>query len=333
MRVCVTGACGFIGSELVKRLEKDGHEVIAVDSNDKYTSCKESYDWQEIYNTNDYNFLNDVDFIYLLGANSDTRETEEKIKISNIASPLKMIVEANHRNIPIVFASSASIYGERRTYKNKLSPQTPYAMSKFKVDNFINTDFAECNSLGKIACLRYHNVYGAYETPKGNMASIISKWIDNHINGISTNVLFYGSDKIKRDFIHVDDVNDINVMFLDFYIKYGQLPDNNTYDVGSGVATSFERVAKEIKKHTKCSIQYTINPYDSKNYQFYTKADIKNISDIYTWLYDKPYKPRSISEGVLNTLILKTETNVEQNPKHRIGSSHSTTPVQDLSVH
>jgi ADP-L-glycero-D-manno-heptose 6-epimerase len=168
-----------------------------------------------------------------------------------------------------------------------------YGKSKAKVEEFIT--FLR---LGSVVALRYHNVYGATESHKGGMASIVSKWFDNYNKGILTNDLFFGSNDIKRDFIHVDDVNSINLMMLHFYNKYKQLPDVNILDVGVGVATSFGRVASSIIKHTNGAIQYCINPYDETNYQFYTKADIKGISDIYLWLYDKPFTPMNIEEGV-----------------------------------
>ena len=76
------------------------------------------------------------------------------------------------------------------------------------------------------------------------------------------------------------------------------MPDTNILDVGCGVATSFESVAKHIVKHTKGSVKYIINPYNDSNYQFYTKADIKGIKDTYLWLYDKPFEPLNISDGV-----------------------------------
>lgn len=332
MKICVTGGCGFIGSELVKKLKRLGYEVVIVDStNLKYT---DNYiDWKFILENNYYSFLDNVDFIYLLGANSDTRSKKEEIRLSNLVSPLKMIVECNSRNIPMVFASSASIYGSKRRPNGAIRPQTPYADAKAKIDQYIANDFHDFNDKGKIVSLRYHNVYGASETKKGTMASIVSKWLDNYINGVHTFSLFYGSDKIKRDFIHVEDVNNINMMFLHYYVQNNKLPDVTTYDVGCGKPISFQQVANAINEVTGgIKIKYVDNPYDKKNYQYYTKANIQNISDIYKSLYDKPYEPMDILTGVQNTLILKTIQNVEQNSELNSRSGNSNTPVKRVRI-
>jgi ADP-L-glycero-D-manno-heptose 6-epimerase len=303
MKICVSGACGFIGGELIQRLESIGYDIVAIDDVLMYEKLykklgkepfKEFYDWNFIFKNKDANFLKDVYFTYHLGANSSTRATWEELKTINSEFSTWFITENNVRGIPIIFASSGAIYGSIRTKASKVEPLTMYGYSKVKVEQFI-TYLPHKD----VIALRYHNVYGATESHKGNMASIVSKWMDNYfIDGKLTNELFYGSDKIKRDFIHVDDINTINIMFLDFYNKYKQLPDTNILDVGSGVATSFESVAKHIVKHTKGSVQYIINPYNESNYQFYTKADIKGIKDTYLWLYDKPFEPLNISDGV-----------------------------------
>lgn len=302
MKVLVSGACGFIGRELIKDLQKRKHTIVAMDSGKVYTELlvngvleyEEFMDWEYCLDNISYDHLDGVDFAYVLGANSSTRATREELKKPNLDSPSALITQLNLKGIPVVFASSGAVYGSKfKGNYSYINPLTNYGKSKRMMENWI-----EYFPLGNVIALRYHNVYGATESHKGNMASIISKWIDNYHLGIMTNELFYGSDKIKRDFIHVSDVNKINIMFLDFYKKYNQLPDISILDVGSGRATSFQEVANEIVKHTKGSIQSIINPYDETNYQFYTRANIKGISDTYKWLYDKEFEPMSIRDGV-----------------------------------
>jgi ADP-L-glycero-D-manno-heptose 6-epimerase len=302
MKVLVSGACGFIGRELIKDLQKRKHTIVAMDSGKVYTELlvngvleyEEFMDWEYCLDNISYDHLDGVDFAYVLGANSSTRATSEELKKPNLDSPSALITQLNLKGIPVVFASSGAVYGSKfKGNYSYINPLTNYGKSKRMMENWI-----EYFPLGNVIALRYHNVYGATESHKGNMASIISKWIDNYHLGIMTNELFYGSDKIKRDFIHVSDVNKINIMFLDFYKKYNQLPDISILDVGSGRATSFQEVANEIVKHTKGSIQSIINPYDETNYQFYTRANIKGISDTYKWLYDKEFEPMSIRDGV-----------------------------------
>ena len=309
MKICVSGACGFIGGELIKELKSIGYDIVAIDDGEVYKNhCKiighepfkEFYDWKDIYERKT-DFLDDVYFTYHLGANSSTRATWEELEIINLQFSMWFITSNNLKGIPIVVASSGAVYGSIRKVASKLEPLTNYGNSKAKVDRFVT--FLK---LSDVVCLRYHNVYGATESHKGNMASIVSKWVDNYKQGILTNDLFYGSDKIKRDFIHVDDVTKINIMFLLFYNKHKKLPEKNIYDVGVGRATSFESVAKHIIKHTKGTIQYTINPYDEKSYQFYTKADIKDICEIYNWVHDKNFRPMPIAVGVKMVFHQKT---------------------------
>lgn len=304
MKILVSGACGFIGGELIKDLKKLGHTILGIDYLSKFNKLDILYnnvdyfmDWESLYDSNSYDFVKEFDFAFILGANSSTRATKKELRKPNILSTSALITQLNLKGIPIVFASSGAVYDSKfKKSKAIINPLTEYGRSKEMMERWISYF-----PLGNIVCLRYHNVYGATESHKGNMASIVSKWIDNHLKGIQTNDLFYGSNEIKRDFIHVEDVNKVNIMFLDFYIKYNQLPDVVILDVGSGKAKSFDKVAKEIVKHTKGTIQSVINPYNETNYQFYTKANIKGISDIHKWIYDKDYKPMNIKEGIKKT--------------------------------
>jgi len=311
MRIVVSGASGFIGGELIKMLNEQGYnDIIAIDSEDKPKRKDLIYDrfidWEFIFQNKYYDFLNLVDFVFHLGANSSTRATMEELKKCNLDFTHDLFYECSQRDIPIVFASSGGVYGSRRDEYSAPKPLTEYGKSKLLCEKMRWDEGIESK---KIMCLRYHNVYGATESHKGDMASIISKWIDNYKVGISTNSLFNGSDKITRDFIHVIDINQINILFLEHYKLLKRFPTQNVLDVGSGISTSFQDVANEIVKHTKGAIQYIINPYDRSNYQFHTKADIEFISDIYERIYKSKYAPLSISEGVELVFNEKTKTN------------------------
>ena len=87
-------------------------------------------------------------------------------------------------------------------------------------------------------------------------------------------------------------------MFLDYYKQQNQLPGQLIYDVGTGEAVSFQQVANEIIKHTKGKINYIPNPYNENNYQFYTKADIAAISEIFKATYFSELKSLGIAAGV-----------------------------------
>jgi ADP-L-glycero-D-manno-heptose 6-epimerase len=312
MRIVVSGASGFIGGELIKMLNDDGYtDIIAIDSESKPKRTDLKYDrfidWEFILENKYFDFLNLAEFVFHLGANSSTRATIEELQKPNLDFTHDLFYECSIREIPIVFSSSGAIYGSRRDEYSTPNPLTNYGKSKLQCEQM---RWEEDMDYSNITCLRYHNVYGATESHKGDMASIVSKWIDNYNNGLLTNDLFHGSNKILRDFIHVNDVNRINIMLLDHYKILKRFPlERQGYDVGMGIATSFQDVANEIIRHTKGTIQYTINPYNESNYQFYTKANIEVISDIYKMVYNKPYTPLSISQGVELVFKEKTEKN------------------------
>lgn len=314
MRIAVTGSNGFIGGELIKHLNKLHYtDIIAIDKEEKDLSREHTVtrfiEWTFINEKNYFDFLNLVDFVFHLGANSSTREKFLDIEQSNVAFTSKLFIECAIRRIPVVFASSGAIYGSTRG-DGKPNPLTDYGKTKLiceymalatqisRIGDFCKTNFV---------CLRYHNVYGATESHKGNMASIISKWIDNYKNGIRKNQLFYGSDNIRRDFVHVSDINKVHIMFLDYYKKHHNLGNKIVYDVGTGISKSFQDVAYAISKHTKGKIEYVKNPYDDTNYQFFTKADVSDLKKIYKKTYKKEYLPLNIFDGIKLTFKQKTK--------------------------
>ena len=143
-------------------------------------------------------------------------------------------------------------------------------------DNYVRS---KLNSKNQITGLRYFNVYGKNESHKKNMASVIfhfSKQLKNtnqvKIFGKS---LGYKNGEHKRDFIHVDDVISVNLWF--FKVK-----KSGIYNVGTGKAVSFNKVAKFLSKDfTKSKSSYIPFPKKLlKFYQSYTKANINSLKSI-----------------------------------------------------
>ena len=123
------------------------------------------------------------------------------------------------------------------------------------------------------------------------MSSIVYKWISG-----ADHKLFMDSKNIKRDFIHVEDINKVNIAFMRYWMKNKSFP-KRIYDVGIGKAPSFQRLGNEIAKHTGKKIKYIENPYDKSNYQFYTKANIKDLKSIFASI-GKEYAPMEIKDGI-----------------------------------
>ena len=137
--------------------------------------------------------------------------------------------------------------------------------------------------------LRYHDVYGHNEM---NNPSMIYKWL----NGDS-HELCEGDNNVLRDFIHISDVTDVNVMLFEHFQKHNQFPFNYS-DVGTGRSVSLKKVGEEIAKHTKGEIKYV----ERKNtIQQYTEADIKELKKAYKEIYKKDFEPLSIEKGIEKT--------------------------------
>ena len=298
MRILITGAAGFIGGELVKKMNQLGYEDIVMVDNPDLLRTKDNIfsdfiDYKELLHPSDFSFLDKVDFCFHIGANSSTRASFNEVYHQNIKFSRNLIDECVKRQIPVVFASSGAIYGSNRSKNDSPNPLTFYGQSKLITEKYI-----ALSNYKNVVCLRYHNVYGPSEHHKGNMSSIISKWMMSYFEGEKSNVLFEGSDNILRDFVHVDDINKVNLMFLDYYKLHKKLPDVQIYDVGTGNAVSFQNVADEIIKHTHGEIKYVPNPYNETNYQFHTQAEISKISTIFKEIYFVDYHAMSIESGI-----------------------------------
>ena len=305
MRIAVTGGCGFIGKNLIKFLQEIGYEnIICVDEEEKNDGVFPFYDWRTLTKTNP-SFLPVVDFVFHLGANSSTRASYSEIQIPNETFSANLLKHCKSYKIPVVFASSGAVYGSKRILSSKPNPLTKYGLSKLRTEQLITK-----NHKGQAVALRYHNVYGANESHKMHMASIVSKYIDGFLSGTdAAHSLFENSKRIYRDFVHVDDINRINIMFLDFYLKYKKLPTNSIFDVGTGKAISFYKVAEEVSKLTKLPIEYVPNPYTAKTYQFFTKANIVKIKNLYKMVYGTKFTPMTIEKGIKEVFNEKVTDN------------------------
>ena len=181
-KALVTGATGFIGYHLCKRLYQDGYFVIAVGRNDENTPfCHKLY--REPFDNLPFNSFKEIDICFHQAANNNTLESSLDImQQANVIEPSNLfrnlLQQNNCKNF--VYASSCSIYGNQQTpfveTKTPAKPLNSYAVSKLNFENFAN-DFAIENNVKAIG-LRYSNVYGPNEEHKGKRASMIHQIID-----------------------------------------------------------------------------------------------------------------------------------------------------------
>ena len=278
----VTGAYGFIGSCMVKHLNSLGiNDVVAIDDLDggwgdpaNIDGCKVK-DIQSIsFSSEDIIPTGKIDAVFHFGAISNTLEKDsERIDRYNVRYTKILSDVCKDRNIPMIFSSTAAVYG------NGSGPLNKYAQSKLDSEVMIKDS---------AVCFRLFNVYGPNENHKGRMSSVILKWF-NELRKTGCIKIFENSSLYKRDFIYVDDVCGVVYAASKKY-KPG------VYDLGTGVAESFERVADCVLDIVGYGIkQYISMPKDlGDQYQLNTIADDKPIIRL-KWI-DIPI--RGIDEGI-----------------------------------
>ena len=300
----VTGACGFIGSNIVKALNDRGiTNVIAVDNLKKADKFKNLVDC-EIADYLDKNefiqlveegyFDGAMEAIFHEGACSDTMETDgHYMMANNYRYSLSLLDFCLDQEVPYLYASSASVYGGGSVFKEERSFEAPlnvYGYSKFLFDQVVRRRFAEANS--QIVGFRYFNVYGPREQHKGRMASVAFHHF-NQYRAEGKVKLFegcdgYGNGTQSRDFVFIEDVVKVNLHFLDH-------PDSSgIFNLGTGraqpfndVATSTVNACRALEGKPALSLaemveqgilEYIAFPEALKGkYQSYTRADISAL--------------------------------------------------------
>jgi ADP-L-glycero-D-manno-heptose 6-epimerase len=243
--IILTGSSGFIGQNFLNNLEES---VIQVEKDNCFQFLSSFDQWDK------------VSLILHQGAISSTTERNiSTLHHHNVAFTLQLFDYAIKYQIPVRFASSASVYGNTN---GQINPLNYYAITKLQIDYFIQDNLDKFKS---IQSFRYFNVYGNGEDHKGDQASPISKFIRQiHENGKLK--LFKGSDQFLRDFICVDDVVDI--------VLNNEAP-SGIYDLGTGNPISFQEVAELVLKKEGGEIEYIPFPEHLQGkYQNYTKANV-----------------------------------------------------------
>lgn len=254
MRVLVTGSEGFIGRNLVKKLQSDGHEVLGYDT--------KTYELSTIINK--INFTQ-IDEICHLGAISSTVEQDiDKLYEHNVKFSIELFKKAIEYQIPVVYASSASVYGN--TMKDELylhNPLNYYATTKMMVDIWVNDNIQRFKH---VTGLRLFNVYGADEKKDDLSTSPIYRFgLQAKNDGVIK--IFKGSHHTYRDFVCVEDVLSVIGYAMEKMIR-------GIYDVGTGIPISFMDVAELCSQKYNVPIKIIPAPSFVTNgkYQFYTKA-------------------------------------------------------------
>jgi ADP-L-glycero-D-manno-heptose 6-epimerase len=215
--------------------------------------------------------LGPVEAVLHQGACTDTTERDGRYMMQNNFEFSKRLLHfAEERGATFVYASSAAVYGTGlqgfREHPSCEYPLNVYAFSKLTFDNYVRARLAR--SPAQIVGLRYFNVYGPQERHKARMASLAMQLFDQLRGGLELR-LFEGSDGFERDFVHVDDVVEVNLHFL-------QGGARGIFNCGSGSSHSFVTLAQTLQElYGSGAIAYLPFPDELRaQYQRFTRADL-----------------------------------------------------------
>ena len=306
MYYVVTGAAGFIGSNLVRALNERGEtDIIAVDNltrADKFLNLADC-EIADFIDKHDFlaqltagEFEGALEAVLHQGACSDTMETDGRYMMeNNYRYSVSLLEHCQNEDIPFLYASSASVYGGGSVFSESREHEGPlnvYGYSKFLFDQYVRRMWQE--KTGQIVGFRYFNVYGPREQHKGRMASVAFHFF-NQYQAEGKVKLFegcegYGHGEQRRDFVSVEDVVKINMWFLDHPEQSG------IFNLGTGRSQAFNDVAvaavnacRKAKGESSLTlealrqqgiIEYVTFPEALKGkYQSFTQADISALRE------------------------------------------------------
>lgn len=246
MNILVTGGAGFIGTNLIRKLLKDGHSLVSIDNYS--TGLRNNHINDAIYiegdvskyTTEDFNFLiqqcGKFDVVFHLAAIARIQPSFKRPIDSfetNALGTLKVAMFCVDQNIPLVYAGSSSHHGGR--FKN------PYTFTKDVGEDCIEM----CRQVYGLKCntARFYNVYGPNSLKSGDYCTLIGIWESRIENNLP--LIIYGDGSKRRDFTHVDDI--VNALALMVYKDiWGE-----TFELGRGKNYSVKEIADAFNREVE----------------------------------------------------------------------------------
>ncbi len=309
----VTGAGGFIGSNLVAALEAAGDAIAVCDCLDSPAKMRNLENKRIAERISPHDLLDfmqnragEITTVFHMGAISSTTETNVALITEiNVTLPIQIWKWCRDHKVPLIYASSAATYGDGScgfddddhvAALRQLRPLNPYGRSKNEFDIWVAAQVAEgAASPPNWAGLKFFNVYGPNEYHKGAQMSLVPQ-IFQQISETSRARLFqshhpdYEDGGQLRDFVWVGDCVEV-MLWLEAH------PDiSGIFNCGTGQARSFQDLATAIFQALSkdVAIDYVPTPKDIRDkYQYFTEA---NMTKLRTAGYDRPFT--SLESGV-----------------------------------
>lgn len=295
--VLVTGAAGFIGSNIARAFAERGDAVVACDR------MGQDERWRNLADINLHDLITPealpdwlhtqagrVKLVVHMGAISATTETNiDLILRDNIRATLDLWQWCTQHKATFIYASSAATYGDGQNgfedrddlpYLSSLRPMNAYGWSKLMVDRRVMTDKAQGRPTPPSwAGLKFFNVYGPGEDHKGDMRSVVNKVMPGVAAGEAVRLFRsdnpdYADGGQMRDFVYVDDIVAV-VLWLS-----EQPAMSGLFNVGSGQARSWNDLAHAVfaALNKPARIEYFDMPaHLRKHYQYFTQASIDKL--------------------------------------------------------
>lgn len=288
--VLVTGGAGFIGSFVIPQLLERGDEVRILDNMSRgcrgrvaewlATGSVELVEQDVRYGGGVHRAMEGCDQVVHLAAvsiNKSEADPFESVDINIVGSNNVFKAAADHGVRRVVFASSASVYGDPETLPmsedGPLRPLTPYCIAKHTGEQLLDY-YSRRSSLTWIA-LRLFNVYGPGQTQSAYYTSVINHFVNRLRAGEAP--IIDGRGEQSMDFVHVRDIARAVVMSLDVEHSRANLPIN----IGTGIATSVTQLARTLIAAVGVDVEPQFRPRDVLVSQ--RMADTSRALDVLGW--------------------------------------------------
>lgn len=279
-KVIVTGGAGFVGTNLIKALNKKGYECISLDNystgskknhieGNLYIDTDISVEYDQYLHGNQNEILknnkvyDDVMAIFHLAAYARIQPSFEKTGdylSNNINSTIKILEIAKVKNIPVIYSGSSSHYSGKYT--------NPYTFSK-EIGEEVVKLYQDIHGI-KASIARFYNVYGPHQLEEGPYCTVIGRWLKQKRDG--EKITIYGDGSKRRDFTHVYDIVDGLIKIIE-YNKWGK-----TFEFGTGKNYSLNELAKIFNNEKGISYEKD-KPGEAKS----TKCDYFLAQDHLNW--------------------------------------------------